>query len=117
MHPSSSDTVTAARSRRRRKPRIDGSGKDYEAVMRSGRTAEYQRGVGAPKTEGIRERIGHLAGLGLPWHQIDIARRRRVVEVERRGNDPMADRKYREDCLDAAGCAEQMPNRRFRRRH
>src|SRR5215472_17972205 len=43
--------------------------------------------------------------------------RRRVVEVERRGDYSIADRKYRKDCLDAPGRTEQMPNCRFRRGH
>src|SRR5215471_205899 len=117
MIPTSSETVSAARTRRRRKPRINDSGKGYRAVMRSGRARKDQRGIGTAKAEGIRERIGHFALLGVFWHQIDVAGGRRVVEVERRRNDLIADRKDREDRLDATGRAEQMPNRGFRRRH
>src|SRR3546814_19425714 len=40
-----------------------------------------------------------------------------IVEVERRGDDLVADREDAEDRLDRAGAAEQMADRRFGRTH
>src|SRR5258708_3784478 len=70
-------------------------------------------GVGAAEAEGVRQHIAHRPLLGAVRHQVDVVARRRVVEVERRRDDAVAQRQDREDRLDAAGGAEKMADRRF----
>ncbi len=49
---------------------------------------ENQRGVGAAEPEGIRQHVGDLALARLLRHEVDVAGRRRVFEVERRRRPP-----------------------------
>ena len=50
-------------------------------------------------------------------NEIDGGLDRWIVEIERWRHDVVADREDREDRFDGTGCAEQMTDRRFRRRH
>ena len=50
-------------------------------------------------------------------HEIDRRLHRRIVEIDRRRRDVVANRQDAEDRLDRAGRAEQMADRRFGRRH
>ena len=45
-------------------------------------------------------------------HEVDAREIRRIVEVERRRHDLVADGQHAEDRLDGAGRAEQMADRR-----
>src|SRR5437762_2748287 len=78
---------------------------------------EDQRSVGAAKAKGVRQRVADAALLGLFRHEIDVAGGRRVIEIEGRRHDTVAQCEDREDRLDAAGGAQQMTDRRFGRGH
>src|SRR5262249_15132602 len=79
--------------------------------------AEDERGVGTAEAEGVRERVAHRPLLCFVGYEIDIAAGRGVVEVQGRRHDPVAQRQDREDRLDAAGSAQQVPDRGFGRGH
>src|SRR5438874_3629968 len=85
--------------------------------LASGRACENQRRVGSAEAEGIGEHVPHAALLRLPWHQIDVAGRRGIVEVQGRRHYPVADSEDREDRLDTPRGTEQMSDRRLRRGH
>ena len=74
--------------------------------------AEDQRRIGAAEAERIRQRDVDVALARLVRHQIDRRLDRRIVEIDGRRRDAVADRQDREDRLDRAGRAEQMADRR-----
>src|SRR5829696_4560253 len=84
---------------------------------RSRRAPEDERGVGAAEAEGVRQHDVDVALLRRVRHEVDRGLDRRVVEVDRRRRDPVAHGEDREDRLDRAGGAEEVPGRRLRRRH
>ena len=73
-----------------------------------GVAAENQRGIGAAKAEGIRQRDIDVALARLVRHQVDRRFDRRIVEIDGRRGDAVANGQDREDRLDRAGGAEQM---------
>src|ERR1700730_9784343 len=81
------------------------------------RTLEDQAGVGAAKSERIRQIEFDLALARLLRHEIDFRCDRCMIEVERRRNDLIPDRQNRENRLDGTRRAEEMSDRRFRRGH
>ena len=84
----------------------------------SGVAAEDQRGVGAAEAEGIGQRdVDLLLPCAAVRHQVDRRLHRRVVEVDGRRRDVVADGEQREDRLDRAGRAEEVADRRLGRRH
>src|SRR5215212_316373 len=83
----------------------------------SGGPAENQRRVRAAEAERIRQDDVDLLLLGRVRHEVDRGFDGRVVEVERRRNDLITDRKDREDRLDRARGSKQVAGRRFRRGH
>ncbi len=78
---------------------------------------EHQRSVRSTEAEGIGERNVHLPLLGLVRHQVDRRLYRRIVEIDGRRQDPVAHGENREDGLDRAGRAQEMPGRGLGRRH
>ena len=77
-----------------------------------------QAGIGPAKAETIVEcRLDHplLRDVG---HQIDpFGAIVGIIEIERRGDDLVADREDAEDALDGPRAAEQMPDRRLGAAH
>src|ERR1051326_4585653 len=84
---------------------------------RSIHRAEDQRRIGATEAERVRQDGVDLALPRLVRHEVDRGLDRRVVEIDGRWRHVVADGENREDCLDRAGSAEQMPDRRLGRRH
>ena len=115
------------RAARRRRPaaRIASAGsedqQDQRASSRSGgaQTAFITRlALVPPKPKLLLSTALHLALLGDVRHQVDAGRAlARIVEVERRRHDLVAQREDAEDRLDRAGAAEQMADRRLGRAH
>src|SRR5262245_64124520 len=77
---------------------------------------EDQRGVGPAKAEGIRQHRIDGPAPGLVRHEVDRGHNRRIVEIERRRGDVVADGESRENRLDRARRAEQMADGRLCRR-
>src|SRR5690606_29684296 len=102
-------TAAAPTSRRSQRARRGRSG------LASGGGAEDEAGIRAAEAEGVGQRVADRPFLRLLGHKIDVAARRRVVEVQRRRAYAVADRHDRENGLDAAGGAEQVADRRFGR--
>src|SRR2546421_234226 len=59
--------------------------------LASGRAGENQRRVGPAEAKRIGEHVPYRAFLRLLRHQIDVAGRRRIVEVQGRRHHPVAD--------------------------
>src|ERR1700741_1890957 len=77
-----------------------------------------QRGVGPAKSEAVVERCTDLALLGLVRDQIDaFGALARIVEIQRRWDNLIADRENAEDRLHCAGATQQMADRRLGRTH
>src|ERR1700730_18474742 len=81
------------------------------------RTLEDQAGVGAAKSERIRQNEFDLALARLVRHEIDFRCDRCMIEVERRWNDLIPNRQNRENRLDGSRRTEEMSDCRFRRGH
>src|ERR1700733_10682286 len=71
--------------------------------------------VGAPETKRIRQRDIDLAFTRHLRHEINRRFYRRVVKIDGRRGDVIANRKNTEDRLDRSGGAQKMPGRRFGR--
>src|SRR5204863_19645 len=78
----------------------------------------HQAGIGAAEAERVVQHRLHLALLGLVRDEIDArAILARIVEVERRRHDLVAQCQDAEDTLHCAGTAQQMADRRLGRAH
>src|SRR5882762_5047637 len=82
-----------------------------------GRTLYHKGGVGASKTERVRQRHIDLALARLLRDEVDRRLDRRLVEIDGRRRDVVADRQNAENRLYRPGRAEQMAVRGLRRRH
>src|SRR5215831_14832576 len=80
-------------------------------------SAEDQRGVGAPESEGVGKNHIDLALLGVVRHETDRRLHRGIVEIDRRRRDAVTHGENREDRLDRAGGAQQMSDRGLGRGH
>src|SRR3954466_4014337 len=78
-----------------------------------GRTLYHKRGVGASKTERVRQRHIDLAPARLLRDEVDRRLDRRIVEIDGRRRDVVADRQDAENRLDRPGRAKQMAGRRL----
>src|SRR5690606_18742146 len=84
----------------------------------SGDLLHHEAGVGAAEAEAVVEHRANLPLLGGERHEVDaLAAVRRVLEVERRRDDLVAQREDAEDRFDRAGAAEQVTDRRLGRTH
>src|SRR5690606_13958310 len=81
------------------------------------RRREDQAGVGSAKAEGVRHHRPERLLLRLMRHEVEVATLRRVLEIERRRYHAITQRQDREDRFGTAGCAEQVADRGFGRRH
>src|SRR5687768_9671255 len=78
----------------------------------------HQAGIGPAEAEAVVEHGLDLALLGEMGDEINARGAvARIVEVEGRRDDLVADGEDAEDCLDRAGAAEQVPDRRLGRAH
>ena len=80
-------------------------------------TAKDQRCIGPAKAERIRQNHIDIAFASLVWNEIERRIDRRVVKVNRRRCNLVANCEHREDRFDRPGGAEQMTDRRLGRRH
>src|SRR5688500_19279580 len=76
-----------------------------------------QRGVGAAESERIRQHRIDFFPLGLVRHKVDWRLDRWIVEIDGRWANSVAHCQQREDSFHRTGCAEQVPDARFGRRH
>src|SRR5690606_27482279 len=111
MTSASTATTAAAAPASRASHRVRRGG----AGPKSRGGGEDEAGIRAAEAEGVGQRVADRPFLRLLGHEIDVAARRRVVEVQRRRAHAVADRHDRENGLDAAGGAEQVADRRFGR--
>src|SRR5690606_25315129 len=97
-HPQAKTPAEATRSR----PRMAATRNPLRLIpVPSVGLLDHQAGIGAPEAEAVVEHRAHRPLLGLVRHQVHaLATVGRIVEVQRRRHDPVAQREDAEDRFD-----------------
>ena len=102
-------------------PLAERKSRAYHRFRRNGEPRHTRRKTSAafvpPKPNELESAMSICFALGLVRHQVDRRFNRRVVEVQRRRRDVVADREQTEDRLDRARRTEQVPDRGLGGRH